>query len=692
VRARRWLERGLLHVCVLLGCRPEPLRPVVEEIELEGLRAVKTEPLLEGLATSETPTVLGFEGIREYTTYDPHVLARDLLRIERYLRAHGYYDAKVTSARVVDLGDNRVRIEIRVHEGQPVRVTNITGIAGLPVEATFAATAARKLTPGAIFDEQIFEDDKTRVERVLLDLGYAFAKVRGEARVNVARRTAALTYQISIGPRARYGPVTFVGLREIPEDKVRATLSINEGESYSEAELLEARGELVDLGVFATVDIVPDRSHPETAIVPIQVRVREAALRTLRLGGGVRFDVLRLMTRLETSWEHRNFLGGMRTFNVNARPGLTFFPTSIENLVPPTRLLPENRVVAKLSQPSFIEGRTTGTLKLSYDVAPVLYPLGDIPPEEEPIIGYHEIRASAGVSRHFFDRRLSIEPSYNWQANFPFMYQLSRPNGLDPVRVAYPELVVALDLRDDARRTRKGVYISNSLQIASRTLGGTVSDVKVSPELRAFAPVDRSMIGARITFGFLFPGNYGSSLTRNNPTPSDVDVIHDQQKLNLRAFYSGGPNSNRGYPYRTIGPHGAIGFLAPSSDRDCTMELASDDRCLRPLGGLTLWEASLETRIPFAEGSPIEGVLFLDASDLTRTVGELRFTVPHISPGAGLRYVTPVGPLRLDVGWRVPGLQAFGADDTEENIGRPGDPLFGFFPGAVHVVFGSEAF
>jgi outer membrane protein insertion porin family/translocation and assembly module TamA len=84
-------------------------------------------------------------------------------------------------------------------------------------------------------------------------------------------------------------------------------------------------------------------------------------------------------------------------------------------------------------------------------------------------------------------------------------------------------------------------------------------------------------------------------------------------------------------------------------------------------------------------------VLFVDASDLNKEAGKFRLNVPHLSPGFGLRYMTPVGPIRLDVGWRVPGAQMLGKRELPPEEGLPGDDLFGLFPGAIHLAIG-EAF
>lgn len=677
-------------------------------MELEGDLPIDTDPLLEGLATAETPLLFGvIPRVLEYSTYDPAVLAKDLERIERWFRARGYYEAKVSAARVVRIDEHYVRVEIEVQPGALVMVRRVdpAGIALLPGEVVGPAVSSIRMQPGDVFDEAAFEADKRALLRVLTDGGYAFAKVKAKASVNIAQHRADIEYAVELGPRARLGPITIVGDRSVPDGPVLETLGLDQGDPYSTQEIEDAQKALVNLGVFASVEIVEERSHPETGIVPITIRVRESKLRTLRLGGGTRFDVLRLSTHLRTGWEDRNFLGGMRRFSVDARPGVTFFPTRVGRFERPTRVLPEFRARTELRQPSFLEGRTTGSISGEYNVYPVLYPLPeDMNPKDEPILGYNEVKARAGVERPFFGHHLTVSPSYNWQANFPFAYQ-GKKSGLGPVRVSFPELFFALDFRDNPIQTTRGFYLSNSFEVAGYPFGGTVDDVRVKPEIRAYTRGmlgRRSVFASRLSLGFLFPGNYGDTLVAGSSQASQAEldatdpaVVSDQQKLLFRAFYSGGPSSNRGYPIRTVGPQGPIGYLVPSnlSGSNCSIENRSIDSlpsgCIRPLGGLTLWEFSLETRFPIS--GPFEGAVFVDMSDLTREVGRIRLDVPHISPGLGLRYVTPVGPLRLDLGFRPPYLQAIGKRELDREDGEPGEPFLGVLPMSLYLAIG-EAF
>lgn len=685
--APRWAVVIAAASVPLAGCVKEPYPPnrdVVSALEIENVHQGDKEDLKEGLATHASSRLFGlWEGVSfPYEILDERALAKDLERIERYYRKLGYYEAKVTAARVVRVDEHHVRVQIEVTEGEPVRVASIepSGLTRVPFDTAAAATRAIRLRLGEPFDETLYEQSKRDIADVLADDGYAFSQVKGSARVDVARHQARVGFEIEPGPLAHYGPIRVEGLQEIPEDIVRKNLQIEAGERYSRSALREARNALFSLGVFASASVDEDLSRPDSGTVPLTVRVQESLLRTVRLGAGIRLDPLRLAAHAIIGWEDRNLLGGLRQFEVSWRPGVTLFPTSVGSLKPPTRPLFESSLQSTLRQPSFVEGRTTGRLGLEYNVFPLLFPPQQgVDPGDEVIIGYNQLRSTAGVERAFFDHRLFLATTYNWQANFPFTYQGEKPDGLDPVRVSFPELETRLDLRDDPIQPKNGIVLSNKLQVATRLLAGTVTDIRVRPELRVFRELIRHrrlVLGARVGFGFLFPRDYGNTLDLQSAegqelarNPSDPNVIRDQHKLLFRAFYSGGPNSNRGYPFREVGPHGPVGFLIPTG-ANCSPQTTTPDGqvvtstldqleqrgCIRPLGGLTLWEASVELR--FVITGPLESVIFMDASDVSERLVDFRnFTVPHLSVGPGLRYQTPVGPFRLDVGYRIPGLQ-----------------------------------
>ena len=95
--------------------------------------------------------------------------------------------------------------------------------------------------------------------------------------------------------------------------------------------------------------------------------------------------------------------------------------------------------------------------------------------------------------------------------------------------------------------------------------------------------------------------------------------------------------------------------------------------CAVPLGGLSLWESSAELRFHIL--GDLSGALFVDASDVSRQRTTLRFNYPHLSVGGGMRYATPVGPVRFDIGYRVPGMQKVGGALDPKIDGSPGTIL-----------------
>jgi outer membrane protein insertion porin family/translocation and assembly module TamA len=307
--------------------------------------------------------------------------------------------------------------------------------------------------------------------------------------------------------------------------------------------------------------------------------------------------------------------------------------------------------------------------------------------EGQPILGYRDYRASVGLDRSF--RKFYANLSQNLQINRPFTYRGALDPDLDVVVISYPELLTTLDLRDSPISTHSGAYFSLITQVAGA--GGDARDVKLVPEARGYVPLTRrNTLAVRGRLGMLLPDNYGSTLVSNavTGTPGDASRavwVRDIQILFLRGFFGGGPGSNRGYAAREIGPHGTVLFYNPGQSSDDASERcqsAPDSSCDLPLGGLSLWEASVELRFPLL--GPLTGATFVDSGDVSPYRLDFRFERLHLSAGAGLRYDTPVGPVRADIGYRTPGLQGpAGSDESTPT------ELFGL-PAALSVGIGES--
>jgi outer membrane protein assembly factor BamA len=176
--------------------------------------------------------------------------------------------------------------------------------------------------------------------------------------------------------------------------------------------------------------------------------------------------------------------------------------------------------------------------------------------------------------------------------------------------------------------------------------------------------------------------------------PDRAAWIRDIEIIFLRGFFSGGPGSNRGYPLRGVGPHGIVPFFNPGLQAAALASSCNDPkspsydvyRCAVPIGGLSIWEASLELRFPIL--GPVSGSNFCDTSDVSPD-RVIRLDYPHLSCGLGLRYATPIGPVRLDVGVRIPGAQVPKGVNPLVVDGDPGT----FYGAPIAFAFGiGEAF
>jgi outer membrane protein assembly factor BamA len=664
-------------------------RFATESISVTGNSSLDSEDILGHIATRETPKFLAlFQGIMyDYEVFDRYVLERDLQRIERYYRSRGFYRCHVRAGRVFDSGRHKVRVEIVVEEGPPTLVGRIDvhGIEGVSADVMEDAEndVRSELDVGDRLDEEQFDLATKELQQIFANSGHAYVKVKRAADVDVTRALASVGYWVEPGPVVHLGQIELEGVGNLPEDQLRRTMQIEPGDLYSASELQSAERSLLDVGVFSAVSVKPDLEHRTPApasdvagsgnaaegtgkgasgvvdTVPIRVELQQSKFKSLHLGGGIQVDSQRTDVHLVAGWEHRNLFGGLRSFLVEFVPGAVVYPTRLPDLESPERLLPEARLRFEFRQPNFLEAITAGVIRAQASLAPVILSSDRDP--QAPVLGYRDLRASAGLERSVY-WKLFGSLSHNVQISDPFAYVGDLDPRLGTVIVSYPELFLRLDARDDRLEPKKGVYASTTLQFAG--VGGDARDFKFQPEARVYVPLGgRYNFAARGSIGLLYAGNYGDTIAPNAVNGSidrnDPTVVRDIQLMYLRGFFAGGPGSNRGYGLREIGPHGEVPFYNPGQTTqgpgDCVMNPDSPN-CNLPLGGFTLWEASVEFRFPLI--GDLRGALFADAADASPEGADFRFDHPHLSAGIGFRYATPIGPVRLDIGYRIPGLQA----------------------------------
>jgi outer membrane protein insertion porin family/translocation and assembly module TamA len=186
--------------------------------------------------------------------------------------------------------------------------------------------------------------------------------------------------------------------------------------------------------------------------------------------------------------------------------------------------------------------------------------------------------------------------------------------------------------------------------------------------------------------GFLWASNYGknwqteleNSAATSTPLPpgappsavaaqevARAELERNVQIIYFRGFFSGGPSTNRGYPILGVSPYGVVPFLNPATAAQqvqfsCDPNLPSfnAESCFLPVGGFTLWE--FQNSLRFDISGPLSAQVFCDMSDVSPNEGDIRLGYPHMSCGIGAAYDTPAGPIRVDIGYRIPPLQVLG--------------------------------
>jgi outer membrane protein insertion porin family/translocation and assembly module TamA len=693
---------------------------IIDRVDVIGAEKADEDELADRLATSRTRHALGgllaaipvltyFDALTvEYHTLDKLVLERDLQRVRRWYRARGFYDAEVRAGRVVHTEEGHVRVEIVVHEGEPVTIGDVELVfegrraprVVTEVLREVAASYRREPTEdgeeGPRFDEERLDKMKNELRRALTARGYAHAEVTGKAEVDLARARARVRFVVDPGPSCLFGEVTIVGLAgvedDIPSDVVLDAVSIEPGEMYSSDKLDQAEGALGDLQVFSAIALEPQlgKGKKKTRI-PVVVHLSPIKLRGVKSGFGSEVGS-RIDFHGVLGWEDRSFVGGLRRFTVDFRPGLVLFPLSASSLFDPPSdvlVLPEAAIDFGFTQPGFPERRanTIATLGARLYRPRTLPEPSDFDSDRDNVVGYRELDGALGVDRRI--RFAALDgfsfygaPFVKIQFDNPFSYNLDAPpDGFNNVLIPYLDVTAALDFRKDRQgkhdpnNAHSGVYLGVNAQLAAL---GDAEDFKLSPDLRVYLPLgDKVVLAGRWATGFLFARNYGDSLL-GDEAASEVDRARDLQLLGFRGYFSGGSSSNRGYGFREVGPHEVLPFLSQVTP--------SDERL--PAGGLGLWEVSGEIRVSVTDD--FLGVLFLDASDVVRSLSDFRVNYPHLSPGLGFRYVSQVGSIRFDLGFRPPYLQKIGERYLPPEEGGPEEGEDDSLPLAFHVAIGES--
>jgi len=658
----------VMSVASLFGCASQQKKdtPVVRDVDISGNHEISSRQIKSKILTAET----GWWPFATKQHFDPVTWQSDLKRIERLYVANGFYQAEVVKDDVRH-DDDDVELSVQVSEGKPTHVgqRQIDGLSELSAADRDAALKDLPLAPGKVFREDDWAATKRLLADRLRDRGFAKASVEGRALVDVKTQLANLTLTVSPGRRYMFGEIqvdTTPGAR-IPAyvawEQVR--LAISDGQPFSDRRLEEAQRRLFGLGVFATIRVTAGEPDEASGRIPVRVVVREGPFRTLRLGVGVRADAVRNEARLVGDWAHRDFLGGMRKLTAHAELGWAFLPNVYAVATNDESVGPRNGPIARLrfefEQPRFL-GHPSLRWKNGLEVDRLLEQAYDV----------LSTRVSTGVVWQVRST-LSIFPSYRLELDYldgaPVNSAVTAPLTLGCettadhcfVWLSYLDALFQWDRRDQIFDPRKGTYIGVDLQGGGGPLGGDFDYLRVLPDARAyysFGDQNQLTFATRLRWGELAPRS-------GNPDDSAV----------VTRFYAGGSVSMRGFAERRLSPL----LLVPPPPA------APDAKVTVPIGGNGLIDGSFEAR--YSLTPTLRLATFVDFGQVTH--GKIEpGDIPHVlwAVGVGVRLITPIGPIRVDLARRLPFGTLPTLYEVDEMTGAivprgysPNDSCFGFF-------------
>lgn len=711
-----YLRAALVFAGFLLGFSPATLsaqqereserkvvtRPEIKEVNFKGVKSVPVNDLRNALTTRESSCVAAiykpacWVGITSPIIYDHRYLdqeefKKDWIRVLVFYFRRGYRDAKVDT--IVKRTGDEVRITWTITEGPPT-VTDFVNIEG--VGATIPPRdTTRDVRPrvGKPFNLIALDSSVARMKDRIAERGFADAFLQLTTDVDDSTRKAGAYIDVYPKRRVTIGELKIEGNDRISEQTIRNSLTISSGDIFRPTRISNSQRALYESGLFqkAIIDTIPrdttvrdsltldslarDATSIPDSVKGLIIRVIEGPQRAARTSFG--FTTADFV-QAEGAFTH-NYL-----FN---RPLKLDFSLAVGNLL--AEQLTKNDLFADIS--NIVQDNDLGryyapTYQASLDLTRRWF-------------GSPRNTIGAGL---FVHRRSSpgvlIDRGYG--ANATFTRELANRT---PLSVRYQFEQTSVDAGDVYFCVNYGVCDNSTigalrgnqkLSPLSFTLSMDRTDLPFSPTRGILARVEfehasaftasdfrynrasvdvatyrkigfrNSVLAAHVRAGWVNPLSStakavgGSALIGDN-----LQILHPRKR-----FYAGGSQSVRGFGENQLGPRvltvaaatlerGAkvdtvtIPCAATAPSAECLAALRDDDFQTRPLGGTTLLEGGIEIRVPLIRS--VVGAFFIDGAVLGNgSVTTITKGKAAITPGFGVRYKSPVGPIRVDLGIR----------------------------------------
>lgn len=615
----------------------------VKKITFLGNKHVSDDDLKAVIGTREG-NLLSF--ITSTGNYKEEIFMGDLYRLQSVYFDRGYIYMKALKPQVQISADRRgIFITIPIEEGQQFNVGKITysGNLALKDEAGNVLVSPDQVRErvtvedGEVFNRTKLFADLQRAADLYRDYGYAYANVTPNTKIDPDKRIVDIDLEVETGEKVYYERIEISGNTKTRDKVIRRELRIFEGELFSATGLEISKQLVTALGYFEKVDIITERGSAPNKM-HVRVEIKEKATGTFQVGAGFS-TVERFIATAQIA--QQNFLGRGQSIQLQAQ--LSFGPFG------------RQIVSFNFIEPYFLDSLWSANVSL--------YATQQLFRDFQ--------RARSGGSLGFGH---PLDSLGRWRAFLTYTAEYVQVGNLGILTTSTPTRLIhqlnqkgivsslRADLQFDNRDNRlfptKGQFHTWSVEFADEILGSNFNFVRLQMNNRLYYGLPFGIVAkANINLGYIF-----------SRSATGVPISE--------RYFLGGIFSLRGFFPRAVGPSVRIPTLAadPSSANSAFV-----------VGGDKNLQMNFELEFPILEKAGIRGVVFADVGNAWNDdenffyIGRDNKRVPDVfligsgaaikpplgllySVGWGVRWVSPIGPLRFEWGVPLTKLQRFDRD------------------------------
>ncbi|WP_321876519.1 outer membrane protein assembly factor BamA [Paraburkholderia bannensis] len=566
----------------------------IRQINFIGNKTYSTGTLLSEMQLS-TPN--WFSWYTKNDLYSKEKLTGDLENVRSYYLNHGYLEFNIDSTQVSISPDKKdMYLTIGLHEGEPYKISGIH-LAGNLLDREAELNKLVKIKAGDRFSAEKLQAATKAIVDKLGEYGYAFATVNALPQINQANHTVDLTLQVDPSRRVYVRRINVVGNTRTRDEVVRREMRQLESSWFDSSRLALSKDRINRLGYFTDVDVTTVPVEGTADQVDVDVKVTEKPTGAITLGAG--FSSTDKVV-LSAGVSQDNVFGSGTSLSVNVNTAKSYRTLAVTQVDP-------YFTVDGIKRITDVYYRTYQPLYYSTDSSfKIITAGGDlkfgIPFSEVDTVFF-------GIG--FEQDRLDVDDATP-QAYKDYVAAFGRVSNNVPLTIGWSR-----DARDSALIPSRGYFLQANAEYGTPV--GSTQYYKTDVQAQYYYSFARGFV-----LGLNFQAGYGNGLG-GKPYPI------------FKNYYAGGIGSVRGYEPSSLGP------------RDKT----TND----PIGGSKMVVGNIEVTFPLP-GTGYDRTLrvftFLDGGNVWGDEGtSIGSNGLRYAYGVGLAWISPIGPLKLSLGFPV---------------------------------------